>query len=299
MSEHDWIDRHIRPLVTAAGAASLQDDVAELDSHGRQIATMDTLVEGVHFLLGDPVRTVGRKLIRVNVSDIIAKGAKPHEALLSIAWPTRLDEVAFKAFMQGVARGLATYQISLVGGDLVKTPGPMTVTLTLTGLCGPNGPVRRVGGIVAGDRLLISGEIGWGILGLEAARAGAASKAVENFRVPQLPPLGISQTVAQYAKASTDISDGLLLDAKRLIDANKKGAVLDLASVPLARPSGDLTGVMKQVTGGDDYQILIVASAGVQIEGFTNIGYIRDERRFDLNWNGSRINLPERLGFEH
>ena len=86
MQESDWIQRYIVPLVTASGADALRDDVALLSTPSAMIATMDTLVEGVHFLASDPLGTVGQKLVRVNVSDVYAKGALPHEALLSIAW---------------------------------------------------------------------------------------------------------------------------------------------------------------------------------------------------------------------
>ena len=82
MGEVDWISRYIAPLVTQPGAAKLQDDVALLDTKGVVIATMDTLVEGVHFLPDDPLETVGQKLVRVNVSDIHAIGLIRDEKLM-------------------------------------------------------------------------------------------------------------------------------------------------------------------------------------------------------------------------
>ncbi|MGB1069508.1 MAG: AIR synthase related protein, partial [Henriciella sp.] len=101
MQEAEWIDRYIKPLVTSKGAFELTDDVAVLTPYETTIVTMDTLVEAVHFLAADPLDTVGRKLLRVNISDIYAKGAAPGEALLSIAWPRHRDEVEFAALMAG------------------------------------------------------------------------------------------------------------------------------------------------------------------------------------------------------
>ncbi len=115
MQETDWIKRYIAPLVTAAGADGLRDDVALLATDGPTIATMDTLVEGVHFLPKDPDDTVGQKLIRVNVSDVFAKGAVPGAALLSIAWPRGRSEARFASLLQGMARDLETFGVALMG----------------------------------------------------------------------------------------------------------------------------------------------------------------------------------------
>ena len=159
MQETDWIKRYIAPLVTSDGADALRDDVALITALGPTIATMDTLVEGVHFLSEDPIATVGQKLVRVNVSDIHAKAAEPVEALLSIAWPEDRSETEFERFMMGLSKDLDTFRVSLVGGDLVRTQGPLTLTLALTGRCIAKGPVRRAGG-GAGEGLFVSGE--WG-----------------------------------------------------------------------------------------------------------------------------------------
>ena len=169
MNEADWIQRYIAPLVTSAGAVGLTDDVAILSTDGPMIATMDTLVEAIHFLPSDPLQTVGQKLLRVNVSDILAKGAMPAEALLSIAWPKHRSEAEFSQFMRGIAEDLQAFQVSLIGGDLVAIDGPLTVTLTLTGTCLNAEPVRRSGGQV-GDALWVKGGIGRGGSGMAAAR---------------------------------------------------------------------------------------------------------------------------------
>lgn len=298
MNEINWIRTYIAPLVHAPGAEGLRDDVALLSAKGATIATMDTLVEGVHFLSTDPVDTVGLKLIRVNVSDILAKGALPSEALLSIAWPKARGEADFQSLMAGLQRDLETFGVALIGGDLVGTDGPLTLTLTLTGACIGPAPIRRSGG-QAGDHLWISGEIGWGGLGLKAAKSGGDIDTANRYRVPQISDLGAASVVAAQAKASMDISDGLFIDVARLAEASECGVKLDLDRIPLAKPSTDLDQIFAQCTAGDDYQILVAAAPGVQVSGLTQIGELTESPGLSLYLQGQRVNAPSILGFEH
>lgn len=298
MHEAAWIERYIAPLVTAPGAERLRDDVALLSASGAMIASMDTIVDGVHFLPGDPLDTVGQKLVRVNASDILAKGAEPVEALLSIAWPDQRAEAEFAALMTGIARDLEEFGIALVGGDLVGTGGPLTLTMTLTGRCINSGPVRRSGG-AAGNVLLVNGEIGWGSAGLRAARDGGTADFAQRYRVPRISSLFAAQVVADLATASMDVSDGLLIDASRLAAASGCGVEIDLGAIPLAVPSENTADILNQCTAGDDYRILVSAVANTAVPGFTMIGKLTANSGIRLRHQGQRVNPPSTLGFEH
>lgn len=298
MNEIDWIQSYIALLVDAPGADGLRDDVAVLSASATTIATMDTLVEGVHFLAADPIDTVGQKLIRVNASDILAKGALPSEALLSIAWPRARCESEFKAFLQGLQRDLEHFEVALIGGDLVSTDGPLTLTITLTGACIGEQPIRRSGG-QSGDKLWISGEIGWGGLGLQAAISGNDTEAANRYRVPSIVDLEVATLVAERATASMDISDGLFLDAKRLAGASGCGAGINLEAVPLAAPSASLDDIFQQCSAGDDYQVLLAAPPGIDVPGFTQIGELTESTGLCLCFQGRLVNAPSILGFEH
>ncbi len=298
MQETDWIKRYIAPLVTSDGADGLRDDVALIRALGPTIATMDTLVEGVHFLSDDPLDTVGQKLVRVNVSDVLAKGAEPVEALLSIAWPLSRTEAEFAGLVSGLAQDFEAFNVSLVGGDLVHTSGPLALTLTLTGRCIAKGPIRRSGG-AAGETLYISGEIGWGGLGLAAACENRDPETAHHYRVPKINPVSAAQIVAEHASASMDVSDGLLLDAARLADASECGVEIDLDRVPLAASSDELSEILGQCTSGDDYQILLSAPSELQIPGFSPIGRLTAQKGVRLFQNGASVNPPSILGFEH
>jgi thiamine-monophosphate kinase len=298
MPETAWIQRYITPLVHAPGADQLRDDVARMSTDGVVIATMDTLVERVHFLPEDPRDTVGQKLVRVNVSDILSKGAEPVEALLSIAWPKHASETEFASLLAGIRRDIEDYSISLIGGDLVGTDGPLTLTMTLTGRCILSAPVRRSGG-TPGQTLYISGEIGWGGLGLAAARHQGDPQTAARYRVPRIGSLFTAQIVADLAAASMDVSDGLLIDVSRMAAASDCGAEIDLDKVPLAAPSGELGDILAQCTSGDDYRVLISAEAGTDIPGFTAIGRLTEASGLRLSYRGSGVNPPSMLGFEH
>lgn len=298
MSEKDWIQRYIKPLVSAAGADGLNDDVAILESTGVIIATMDTLVEGVHFLPHDPIATVGQKLVRVNVSDIRSKGAIPLDALCSVAWPALRPEADFADLMRGLSVDLSEFSISLVGGDFVRTEGPLTLTLSLTGRTLGSVPVRRSGG-EEGHSLYISGEIGWGGIGLAASRNHASDHIADHYRVPNISSSHAARIVADNASASMDVSDGLLTDAISLAVASGCGVSIDLERVPLAKPSSDLNEILAQCTAGDDYQTLMSASVDTLGGEFKRIGMFVPEPGLHLRFQGQRVEIPSTLGYEH
>jgi thiamine-monophosphate kinase len=311
MAEKDWIKRYFAPLAKAHGAVGLSDDVAELRTGGRRIVTVDALVEGVHFLSSDPIETVARKLVRVNVSDVLASGAIPEEALLTLAWPQARTESELAAFASALGEELTEWSIDLMGGDTVRVPegGPLMLSLTLTGRCLGDGPVRRAGA-KAGNDIWVSGEIGAGALGLQAALAGdSENAALAHYRVPKIPKKAIAELIARYGTASVDVSDGLLGDLSAVLAASGVGAELLLECVPFPIDIDDLEGMLRCVTGGDDYQSVFCAAVddrekvadfatekGIKI---SRIGQIQTERGLRVNAYGVSVNLPETLGFEH
>lgn len=273
MNEFDLIRRYFAPLATSPGADQLRDDVA-LIAPGL-IATKDAIVEGVHFLPDDPLDTVAQKLVRVNVSDIIAKGGKPDAALLALVWPKDRPHDQLESFARGLGKDLQRWGAHLAGGDTTSTTGPLTLTLTLTGRVGPSGPVRR-SGARAGDDIWISGPVGDSWLGLQAATgalgdlsAEARNLLVARYRVPEPPRLPFADIVAAHAAAGIDISDGLIADAGHIAAASGVRLVLEAAAIPLSavarhyvdNAKADLRSLL---TGGDDYQTLFAAPAAAR-----------------------------------
>ena len=303
MAEKDWISRYFAPISTP-GAQNMEDDVGLLQTGEEwQIATTDALVEGVHFLPGQSAASLARKLVRVNVSDVLAKGARPLEALLTLGWPDSRKETEIAAFSSALAEECRAWGIGLVGGDTVSSP-VLFASLTLMG--GPAGkraePVWQSGAKV-GDVILLTGKIG-GSIGLEDARADRSSEAAAHYFEPLLPPIESAGLLSRHANASTDVSDGLLADLSSLLKRSSCGGILNLEDIRLWRDSHDVPEILAQCVGGDDYQIVCTASpeeakplmkSGV----FYQIGRVVSGDGLSLRYRGGGVNLPETLGFEH
>ncbi|WP_321489789.1 thiamine-phosphate kinase [uncultured Hyphomonas sp.] len=310
MGERDWISKYFKPLASSPGAGALRDDVAELSvAGGPVIATVDALVEEVHFLPDDPIETVARKLVRTNVSDVLAKGGRPLEALLTLGWPDSRPEEELARFAAALGEELAGWGARLVGGDTTVSPQGLFLSLTLTGQCGPDGPIRR-SGAAAGDALWVTGQIGAACLGYRALREGRLDEPhIAVYREPSLAPIEITELLRACATGSMDVSDGLLGDARMLAEASGLSVRIDLDAVPFAGEVSSLEECLALASWGDDYQVLFAApdAASHQILSYaaekafqaTRIGQFASGSGLTVIRDDVVVNLPETLGFEH
>ncbi len=268
------------------GALGLKDDAALLpEAPGTDLVlTADAMVAGVHFLPDDPPDLVARKLLRVNLSDLAAKGARPVAALLTAAFPlgTTLDWL--RRFAAGLGEDLERYGLPLIGGDTVATPGPLTLSLTALGRVPAGGALLR-GAARVGDTIWVSGTIGDGTLGLEAARGGLAGMdpsdiawLASRYRLPE-PRVTVGPQLAGLAHAAMDVSDGLVQDLGHICRASGIGAVVEAARVPLspaarAALAAGRSQLASLLTGGDDYELLFTAppDAAAALAGLTAAG---------------------------
>src|SRR5712675_1238901 len=141
--EDSLIARYFKPLATDPGALGLVDDAAILQSLGDDIVvTTDAVVEGVHYLADDPPDTIARKALRVNLSDLAAKGAVPAGFVLTLALRS-VDDVWLKPFAQALGEDAAQFGCPLLGGDTVSTPGPLMISVTAFGRVAPGKMVHR------------------------------------------------------------------------------------------------------------------------------------------------------------
>jgi thiamine-monophosphate kinase len=268
--EDTLIARYFKPLATDPGAFGLTDDAAVLKADGEDIVVnTDAIVEGVHFLADDPPDTIARKALRVNLSDLAAKGAVPAGFVLTLALRTH-DETWLAEFARGLGEDIATFGCALLGGDTVSTPGPLMVSVTAFGRV-PVGKMVRRHGAAVGDRVVVSGTIGDAALGLAALKGGAVATAlagdsnardalVARYRVPQ-PRNALAFAVRDFATASMDVSDGLAGDLAKLCAVSGVSAVIDASAIPLSDPAAALLdrgviGLETVVAGGDDYEVL-------------------------------------------
>src|SRR5436853_7089126 len=170
LGEFGRIRRFFAPLA-GPGGLGLPDDAALIDcSPGhRLVATVDAIVEGVHYLPEDPPDLVARKLLRVNLSDLAAMGARPLHYLLTTALPAQLGPEWLARFAEGLAEDQRHYGIDLLGGDSVAVNGPAVLSLTAIGEIAAGEEIRR-SGAQPGDLVWASGTIGDAFLGLDLLR---------------------------------------------------------------------------------------------------------------------------------
>jgi thiamine-monophosphate kinase len=257
--EFSLIARHFRPLA-GPGSLGLTDDAALLmPPPGRELVlTVDAMVAGVHFLPDDPPDLVGRKLLRVNLSDLAAKGAVPFRYLMTVSTPKATPDTWFAGFAAGLAADQATYGVTLLGGDTTSTPGPISLSLTIIGHVAPGTGVHRFGAR-AGDEIWVTGTIGDGALGLAVALGRLSDPTgflLDRYRLPR-PRVGLA--LAGIASAGMDVSDGLVQDLGHLCRASGLAAEIMSERIPLsdaARGAGP-DWLATCLTGGDDYELLL------------------------------------------
>jgi thiamine-monophosphate kinase len=322
--EDTLIARYFRPLATDAGAFGLTDDAAILRSTGDELViTTDAIVEGVHFFPDDPPDTVARKALRVNLSDLAAKGAAPAGFVLTLALRAP-DDAWLAPFARGLGEDALLFQCPLLGGDTVSTPGPLMISVTAFGRV-PQARMVRRNGARAGDRVVVSGTIGDAALGLDILKGGAVAAAlagdaaardmlIGRYRIPR-PRLDLAQAVRDHAGAAMDVSDGLAGDLAKLCAASGVSAAIDAQSVPLSGAARSLLsrgviGIESILSGGDDYEILCTVPenrfegfegaarlAGVPVASIGTVIAGASIPRF-IDGQGSEIALP-RLSYSH
>ena len=279
--EFEWIARCLAPLAEGAPEAfGLRDDAAAIASRPGfdLVVSKDAVVEGVHFLAGDPPDLVARKLLRVNLSDLAAKGAEPYGYFLAVAWPRTYGWPEREAFARGLAEDQARFGLKLLGGDTVGTPGPLVASVTILGWV-PAGRMVRRSSAMPGDLLLVTGTVGDARLGLAAAKGDKVGISyaenqwlADRYRLPE-PRLGLGDAMRRCVHAAMDVSDGLISDAGKIAVASGVGLEIDLDRLPLSEPAAAwlarapdplaarIALASGDDLGGDDYEVVCTAPA--------------------------------------
>src|SRR6267154_4837573 len=276
-AEDRLIATYFRPIATHPGAFDLADDAAAIaPPPGCDVVlTTDGVISGVHFFPDDPADAVARKALRINLSDLAAKGATPLGFLLSIGLPAGLPADWLKSFALGLREDAEHYGCPLLGGDTDRSPGAITVYIAALGAVPHGGMVRR-NGARPGDVVVATGTVGDAALGLalrqDAAAAGrwqldAAMRdhLLSRYLLPQ-PRTAIAEALRRHASAAMDVSDGLAGDLAKLCRASGVSAEIACADVPLsdaarAALARDPALIETIVSGGDDYDVLATVPA--------------------------------------
>lgn len=265
--EFDLIAALFAPLSkNAPGAFGLKDDAAKLISTPGYdvLMTVDTVIAGVHFRHEDPPGRVAQKALRVNLSDLAAKGARPLGFLQALSLNDSITDDYLRGYAEGLGADVAVFAAPLFGGDTTSGPGPMAISITAYGEV-PHGEMILRSGARAGDVICVTGTVGDGALGL-ACLTGRLRLATDHaaaltarYQLPE-PRLQAGAALRRRASACLDISDGLVADIGHICATSKVAAVISKDSIPLssaarAAVTQDPELWAQVLGGGDDYEL--------------------------------------------
>jgi thiamine-monophosphate kinase len=271
-AEDRLIATYFRPIATHPGAFDLTDDAAAIAPPPGcdLVLKTDGVISGVHFFAEDAADTVARKALRINLSDLAAKGAAPLGFLLSIGLPAGLPPDWLKAFAHGLREDAEHYGCPLLGGDTYRSPGAITVYIAALGAV-PHGTMVRRKGARPGDVVVATGTIGDAALGLVLRQDGAAAgrwgldaamrdHLLGRYLLPQ-PRNALAEALRRHASAAMDVSDGLAGDLAKLCRVSGVAAEIPVDDVPLSPAARQAVAaeparIETVLTGGDDFEVI-------------------------------------------
>lgn len=314
-AEERLIARYFRPLATSPGAFGLGDDAAAITPPPGcdLVVTTDGVIAGVHFFPDDPPGDVARKALRMNLSDLAAKGATPLGFVMAVSLPATINEIWMADFASGLGDDIMRYACPLFGGDTDRTPGPIAVSITAFGSV-PHGAMVPRSTATAGDSVVVTGSIGDAALGVLLRRDASFAERWHltpamiahlkgRYLLPQ-PRNALATAVLRHASAAMDVSDGLAGDLAKLCRASGVAAEVDVALAPLSDAvrkavAADPALIETALSGGDDYEILLTLApeklaafraaadkAGIAV---TEIGRIKTGQGARFNHHGKLL----------
>lgn len=276
LTERDLIARIQQRLAPSPAWLTLGigDDAAVVEPVRNQldVLTVDAIVDGVHFdRRFTPPEAIGHRALAVNLSDLAAMGAAPRYALLSLALPANFAVDHFDRLLDGLTRLAAEHRVHLVGGNLTRTPGPLTIDVTAVGSAKRRQVLTR-SGARPNDEVYVTGSIGGAAAGLYALQSNASSTTgemaacVERYLYPT-PRVRAGTMLGRNRAASAcmDLSDGLADAVRQISAASNVGMTIDADALPIdatARGWFEIhghDGLASTIGAGDDYELLVTA----------------------------------------
>ncbi len=308
--EFDLIRRYFLPIANSIAALGLADDAAVfVPPLGRSlVVTKDMLAAGVHFLLTDPPETIGQKLLRVNLSDLAAMGAEPLGCFLGFGIAKHTDDEWIEGFARGLGTACTLFNCPLLGGDTIRQPDQLTLSLTAIGhVADANSALSRSGAQI-GDIVAVTGEIGGAGLGLSLLQSGGPISfpdAVRRYQLPE-PRLAAGQCLVGLASAAADVSDGLFADANHIAVASGLAMHINISAIPLA---AGVTDALQAATAGDDYELVVTMPPGNWAAALTKckqigvritqIGHCVAGEGVEIRLADGTLTRPAKLGYQH
>ena len=294
------------------------DDAAAIETvrGALEVLTTDAQVEGVHFdrRFVSP-DAIGHRALAVNLSDLAAMGARPRAALLSLALPGSFEVTAFEQMIDGLLALATRYGVTLIGGNITRTPGPLVVDVTAIGSVHERKMLTRAGARV-GDEVYVTGTLGDAAIGLMSLQEGGepTEGAARFLRPDPRVRAGLLLGRNRAASSCMDLSDGLADGVRQIAQSSGVGMMLDAAAIPIATPAKEWLIQRGQdpvdvaLRGGDDFELLFTARP--KLAGrlravrrhlgdlpITRIGVVTQGTRVLVKDDRGERDLPE--GYEH
>lgn len=293
ITEFDFINKYlIQEEKNSKHSLNFSDDVGIVDG---KIYSTDTICEDIHFFSDDKPDLIAKKLIRVNISDIVSKGIKPKYCLFNFSVGKNINEKWISNFMKGFWSDINFFNLNLIGGDTTKTSNKTVLSLTAFGSLKNKKFIKR-SSAKSGDQIYVSGTIGDSALGLRCRKSkniNIKSKhrefLLDRYIKPK-PRIDLVNYISKNASASTDISDGLYDDLMNICIASKLGADINFGKIPLSDSAKIFLSKYPKfnqliLNGGDDYELLFTGKVGLdKNKNITRIGEMR---------KGSSINITD------
>lgn len=269
MNEFSLIDTYFKNISPKSSdiLVGIGDDAACLSVPPDMdlLVSTDTLVEGVHFLKEWDPFDIAYRSLAVNVSDIVAMGAKPKWVSLALTLPL-VEQSWLQRFSQGLKTVLAEYQVALIGGDVTK--GSLVITLSILGLSKKGGVVTR-SQAKPGDGIFVTNELGGAAFAVASLKQteinSTAYKACLKKLLQPKPRIDFISILQQFASAAIDISDGLEADLYHILECSGVGAYIELEKIPVNKAVLNLCqerALDFALTGGDDYELCFTVPEG-------------------------------------
>ena len=263
MNEFEIIEYYFKPKLLNnqyIPTLGIGDDAAVITiKEGEElVVSMDTLVEGVHFLRDTSPRDIASKSVLVNLSDMAAMGAAPRWITLSLTLPeNNIDWI--KKFSSQFNNLAAKYSLLLIGGDLTK--GPLSITIQMHGTV-PKGRFLCRSGAKPGDLIYVTGELGAAAYTLRYflnpdKNLEPTKEEIKKLNQPE-PRIQAGIVLRDIATSCIDISDGLFSDLNHILRASNIGAEIKLSNIPYSKSLKKLNkelAIDLALTGGDDYEL--------------------------------------------
>jgi thiamine-monophosphate kinase len=288
------------------------DDAALLSAE-RRVLGADALVEGVHFFRSHPPEWLGWKALAVNLSDVSAMGVEPEAFAFTVALPQGTPPTWWERFADGMGEYARLTQTHLVGGDVVRSPGPIFLSISAWGTTDTKGSLLERTKVEADDTLLIKGSIGSSACGLNRWKLMASddfwqgdlpevSEDVLAHLKPSPPVWSGGQALRLGARAGIDLSDGLSTDLGHMARASTVGITVDLEHLSLTEGARALSD-QELVSAGEDYALAVFAPSRLTHEfealGFRAVGRaVEGQPQVRFQRNGHPLNLRT-MPFEH